>query len=59
MKGLLEDRHTELEQPGDTAGEIELVLDQEADLRDLATRCRELLARRRPLADCPPGHWLG
>jgi hypothetical protein len=59
MKGLLEDRHTELEQAGDTAGEIELVFDQDADLRDLATRCRELLAQRRPRADCPPGHWLG
>lgn len=59
MKGLLEDKHAELEQARETGGEVELVLDREADLRDLAARCRELLARLRPPADCPPGHWLG
>jgi hypothetical protein len=58
MKGLLEDRQLELEEGADTAGEIELVLDRDRELCELARRCRKLLAQAAP-ATCPPGHWLG
>ena len=59
MKGLLEDRHPELENDTDTVCEIELVVvDRDRELRELAHRCRQLLAQ--PAAEhCPPGHWLG
>jgi hypothetical protein len=58
MKGLLEDRQLELEEGADTAGEVELVLDRDRELRELARRCRQLLAQAAP-TNCPPGHWLG
>ncbi len=58
MKGLLEDRQGEQVQADATAGEIELVLDRDREFRELALRCRWLLAQQ-PAANCPPGHWLG
>jgi hypothetical protein len=58
MKGLLEDRQLELEEGADTAGEIELVLDHDRELRELARRCRDLLAKQ-TVRDYPPGNWLG
>ena len=58
MKGLLEDRQLELEEGADTADEVELVLDRDRELRELARRCRDLLAKR-TVDDCPPGNWLG
>jgi hypothetical protein len=58
MKGLLEDRQPELETGTHTADEIELVVDCDRELRELAHRCRQLLAQAAP-ANCPPGHWLG
>src|SRR5687768_4317122 len=58
MKDLLEDRQPELEEGADRAGEIELVLDHDRELRELARRCRALLAKR-TVRDYPPGNWLG
>jgi len=58
MKGLLEERQPELEKGTDTASEIEVVSDRDRELRELARRCRQLLAQAAP-ANCPPGHWLG
>ena len=58
MNGLLVHTQLEVDKGADTAGEIELVLDRDRELRELARRCRQLLAQPAPEI-YPPGHWLG
>ena len=60
MNALLEGRHAPLDvaDTDELDEAIDLTTVDDRDLRDLARRCRELLAAK-TTEDCPPGHWLG
>ena len=58
MKQLVEAPRVAEEPDGDDLEVVELVVLADEALRELARRCRELLAKE-VTDDCPPGHWLG